>query len=142
VNAGRSDQRERGEPGGIAHGDLGGDPTTQRATHEVNPTQVELIEKIEIEIREVGNVVEPIRRIGGAESGMLGSDDVECLCQSCHRGQPDSDATAAVQEQQRRPATATHEADAASPDRDHLVGMIGHFTLFLEFASYWASMLT
>ena len=67
----------------------------------MDAAQIELAEKLEIEIREIADGIEPCRRIGVAETGMLGDDDVEFLRQLRHAGQPDSDAAAAVQEQQR-----------------------------------------
>jgi hypothetical protein len=51
-----------------------------------------------------------------------------------------------VQEHQRRPVTAAHEADAAARDFNHLVGVIGHFAQILPvgytFARMGEAMLT
>ena len=52
--------------------------------------QIELFEKIEIEVGEVGDIVQPVRRVGGAEARMLGSDDVELFRQPRHAREPDS----------------------------------------------------
>jgi hypothetical protein len=80
--------------------------------------EVELVEEVEIKIREIADGIEPWRRIGGAEAGMLGSDDVELFRQPRHAREPDSHATAAMKKEQRRPRPAAHEADAAIADRN------------------------
>ncbi len=113
VDAGGADQRERGETACIAHRELGGDPAAQGASDQVDPAQVELVEELEIEIRQVGDGVEPFGRIGLAEAGMLGGDHVELLRQPRHAGKPNPHAASAMQEQHRRAGTAAHEPDAA-----------------------------
>ena len=50
--------------------------------------QIELVEEVEIEVGEVGNVVEPVRRVGGAEARMLGHDHVVARGEVRHEGQP------------------------------------------------------
>src|SRR5262249_38427523 len=123
MDTGRADEGQGSQPRRVADGEVGGDPAAERAADEMDLVQVELVEKVEVEIGEIGNVVEPIRRVGRAETGMLGNDNVEFFRQSCHAGQPDTDAAAAVQEDERRATAAAHETNAALPDRDHLVAM-------------------
>ena len=111
------DQRQRGEAAGIAHGKLSRHPAAQRLPDQMDAVEIELLEKVEIEVREVGNGVEPWRRFGFAESGMLRDDHVERLRQPRHEGQPASGTPAAVEKEQRSSGTAAHDADAAIPDR-------------------------
>src|SRR4051794_13517302 len=84
------------------------------------------LEKIEIEVREIGDGVEPWRRIGPAEAGMLRDDHVERCGQPTHEGQPASGASAAVEKEHRTTGATAHDADAAIPDRYRRDGMIGH----------------
>jgi len=125
-----------------AHGEFGGDPAAERAADEMNATQIVLLEKIEIEIGEISDVVEPLRRIGCAEARVFRNDDVELFRQPRHAGQPNTDAAAAVQKQERRSTAAAHETDAATADRDHLVGMVSHCSGCFAFASRCSGMLT
>jgi len=93
---------------------------------QMDAVETECLEKIEIEVREVGDGVEPWRRVGSAEAGMLRDDHVERCGQPTHEGQPGSGAAAAVEKEHRTTGAAAHDADAAIPDRDHRDGMIGH----------------
>src|SRR5262249_34205470 len=60
----------------------------------------------------------PRRRMGSAEAGMLGNEDVELFRQLSQAGEPDPHAAAAMKKKQRRPRPAAHEADAAVADRN------------------------
>src|SRR5262245_58855715 len=126
TDAGRADERERGKTRGIAHRELRGNPAPERAADEMHAPQVERFEEIEIEIRQIGDGVEPCRRVGFAEPGMLGHDHVELLREPRHGGKPDARAPAAMQEQERCSRAAAHETDAAIPNHDRLVGVVGH----------------
>src|SRR6266487_667984 len=106
------------EAGRVAHRQVRGDPAAKRTPDEMDAGEVELIEKIEIEVCEIADGIKPCRRIGGAEAGMLRSDDIELFCQLGHAREPDSQAAAAMEKEQRRPRPAAHETDAAVADRD------------------------
>src|SRR5262249_18090093 len=111
------DGRGRGRPGRVAHRRLRGDPAAERTPDEMDAGEFELVEKVEIEIREIPDGIEPWRRIGGTEAGMLGRDDVELFRQPRHAREPDSHTAAAMKKEQRWPRPAAHDADAAIGDR-------------------------
>ena len=71
MDAGGADQRQRGEPAGVAHRKLGRDPAAERDADQMDAVEIELVEEVEIEVGEVGDGVEPVRRVGGAEARML-----------------------------------------------------------------------
>src|SRR3954469_22240007 len=146
MDAGGRDQRQGCEAAGIAHRKLGGDPATQRLPDQMDAVETEFLEKIEIEVREVGDGVEPWRRVGSAEAGMLRDDHVERRGQPTHEGQPGSGTAAAVEKEHRTTGAAAHDTDAAVPDQDCRDGMIGHSPPRLAFptgqrpfAGYYAS---
>src|SRR5262249_56778706 len=118
VDAGSWDERERGQAGPVAVRGLLGDRAAKRTPDEMDAGEVELIEKIEIEVRQIADGIEPRWRIGGAEARMLGNDDIELFRQLGHAREPDAHAAATMKEQQRWPRPAAHEADAAVSDRD------------------------
>jgi hypothetical protein len=49
---------------------------------------------------------------------MLGRDDLELFGEPRHAGEPNSEAAAAMEKEQRGPCSAAHEADAAIADAD------------------------
>src|SRR5215213_1952026 len=115
----------------------------------MNAVETEFLEKIEIEVREVGDGVEPWRRVGSAEAGMLRDDHVERRGQPTHEGQPGSGTAAAVEKEHRTTGAAAHDTDAAVPDQDCRDGMIGHSPPRLAFptgqrpfAGYYASRIS
>jgi hypothetical protein len=83
------------------------------------PDKVELLHEIEIEEGEVADRVEPFRRVGSAETRMLGHDHVVPLRQHVHEGQPFSGTRSAMQEQQRLALPLAHQLDAAARHRLH-----------------------
>ena len=133
MDAGGRCERQRSKAAGIAHREFRSDPAAQRLPDQMDAVEIELLEKIEIEVREVSDGIEPRRRIRFAKAGMLRDDHVERLRQPRHERQPGSGTAAAVEKQQRTTGTAAHDADAAIPDRDHRDGMIGHVPPRLAF---------
>ena len=93
---------------------------------QIDVVEIELVEQVEIEVGEVGDGVEPVRRVGGAEARMLGHDHVVARGEVGHVGQPAAGAAGAVQEQQRTARAAAHQADVAAADREFGVGVFGH----------------
>ena len=126
MDAGGRCERQRGEAAGIAHGKFSRHPAAQRLPDQMDAVEIKLLQKVEIEVRDVGNGVEPGRRFRFTKSGMLRDDHVERLRQPRHEGQPTSRTPAAVEKEQRSSGTAPHDADAAIPDHDRRDGMIGH----------------
>ena len=119
VDAGGADQRQRGEPPRVARRKLGRDPAAEREADQIDAVEIELIEEIEIEVGEVGDVVEPVRRVGARRSP-------DARARSRHgarRGPPCtgsqlSGAAGAMQDQQRPARAAAHQADVAAADGD------------------------
>src|SRR5262249_17373334 len=112
-----SDERERGQAARVAHRRLRGDPAAKRTPDEMDAGEVELVEKIEIEVRQIADGIEPCRRVGGAETRVLGSDDIELFRQPRHAREPDSHPAAAMEKEQWRPRPAAHEAGGSRGSR-------------------------
>ena len=121
---------------GVAHRKLGRDPAAEREADQIDVVEIELIEEIEIEVGEVGDVVEPVRRVGGAEARMLGHDHVVARGEVRHVGQPASRAAGAVQDQERAAGAAAHQADVAAADGEFRRCGIGHCTTRLYFRDH------
>src|SRR5262245_2333518 len=62
----------------------------------MDAAQVELIEKIEIEVGEIADSIEPCRHVRVAKAGMLRRNDVEFFGEARHGGKPNADAAAAM----------------------------------------------
>ena len=114
------------QPPRVAHRELGRDPAAEREADQIDMVEIELVEKIEIEARQVLDVVEPGRRIGRAVARMLGHDHVVAGGELRHERQPPARAVAAVQDQQRTAGAAAQQADAAAADGKLGGGGIGH----------------
>ncbi len=71
MDAGGADQRQRREPVGVADRKLGGDPAAERRPDEMDAVEIELLEEVEIEVGEVVDGIEPVRRIAVVEARML-----------------------------------------------------------------------
>src|SRR5262249_22238527 len=109
---------ERGQAGRVAHRRLRGDPAAERTPDEMDTGEFELVEEVEIEIRQIPDGIQPWRRIGSTEAGMLGSDNVELSRQPRHAREPDSHAAAAMKKEQRRRGAAGSDGTAALADRN------------------------
>ena len=68
---------------GRFHGDLGGDPGAEPDADDQRVAQVELLEKIEIEVGEIVDRAHALRQLGSAEAGMGGREQpgaaAECI---------------------------------------------------------------
>ena len=126
MDAGGGDQGQRGEPAGVARRKLGCDPAAEREADQIDVLEVELIEEVEIEVGEIGDGVEPVRRVGGAEARMLGHDHVVPRGEVGHVGQPAAGAAGAMQHEQRASRAAAHQGDVAAADREFGAGVFGH----------------
>ena len=60
------------------------------------------VERIEIEERQIGDVVEPVGRVGFAEARMVGRHHIEALRERLERRLRAGEAPRPVQEQERR----------------------------------------
>ena len=109
----------------VAHRDLGREPAAERIADQMRVLDFELIEDVEIEIGEVVNGIEPVRRIALAEPGMFRRDDVVFLRECLQERQP-ARAACAMQINQRIASAAAHQPDAAASDRNHRRRMFRH----------------
>ena len=125
VKPGGAAERERGQALRVAHGELGGDPAAERQPDQVHVLELQLVEHVEIEIGEVVDVIEPVRRVGLAKARMFRRDDVEFFRQLLHERQHIR-ARRAVQNNERAAGPATHQPDAAAADRKHRRRKIRH----------------
>ena len=125
VEPGGAAERQRGQALRVAHGELGGDPAAERQPDQVHVLELQLVEHVEIEIGEVVDVIEPVRRVGLAKARMFRRDDVEFLRQLLHERQ-NIRARRAMQNNERAAGPATHQPDAAAADRKHRRRKIHH----------------
>src|SRR3954467_3136483 len=88
MNASGRDQRQGCEAAGIAHRKLGGHPAAQRLPDQMDAVETEFLEKIEIEVREVGDGVEPWRRVEAAEPGRSGEIHANVAGNPLNKGNP------------------------------------------------------
>jgi hypothetical protein len=92
MNSGRRGQRERLQRMTVAHRDLRRDPAAERGAREMHAGEAKLLHRVEIEIRKIADVIEPIGRVGGAEAWMVRHDHVEVPRQPLHERHPGRDA--------------------------------------------------
>ena len=92
-----ANEGKRGKPGSIAHRKLGCDPAAEIEADEIEGRDGKVIEKIEIEIGKVGDGVEPGRRVGAAEAGMLGEYHVMVRSKIVEPGKPHPTVARAMQ---------------------------------------------
>ena len=95
----------------LAHGYLGGDPTSKRTSHQMHAGEIDLIEKIQVEIRGIADSLEPVRGIRRAKSRMVGDDDVEILRQCIEIAGRVGERILASQKHQNRSTSETAIAD-------------------------------
>ena len=82
------------KPARAAHRDFGRDPAAERIADQMEPVEAERLDEVEIEIGKVAELIEPVRRVGAAETRMLRHDHVVALRQRLHERQPDAGAAA------------------------------------------------
>src|SRR5260370_5647966 len=85
-----------------------------------------MIEKVQIEVGEISDGVEPCRAVRLAEAGMLGRDYVEFFRKLRHAREPDAEAAAPMQKDERGARPCAHETDAAIADGEGRDRMSSH----------------
>src|SRR6185503_15974509 len=63
---------------------LESEPPAERAADEVHAAKVEALEKIEVKIRQIVDVLEPLGLVGCAETRVLGDEHIEVLGELLH----------------------------------------------------------
>jgi hypothetical protein len=101
----------------------------------MDAAQVELIEKIEIEVGEIADGIEPCRHVRLAKAGMLRHNDVEFFSEARHGGKPNADAATAMKKDEGGAGPPTHETDAAIADGQGRDRMGGHSSRSLSLAA-------
>src|SRR5262249_48175907 len=96
-----------------------------RDADEVDAVEIERREEVEIEIGEVVDGVEPVGRVRLPEARMLRRDHVELFRERRHERQPRG-ATSSMEDDERWPGAAAHQADCAAADREPRGGWGGH----------------
>jgi hypothetical protein len=120
VDAGRRDQGQATQALRRAHRHLERDPAAERLPDNMHAGEPELLDGIEIEIGDVGNVVDPGRHLGCAETGVVGDDHVEALRQGVQDGRPFRQPVGAVQVQEWPARAAAREAELATVEIDRV----------------------
>ena len=87
VNAGGGNQAQAAQPLGRANCDFERDPAAERLAYDVHAGEPEHLDGVEVEIGKIGNVIDPTRHLGGAETGMVGCNHVE-ISAPTGRGRP------------------------------------------------------
>ncbi len=126
VDAGRGDQDNRTNRAGVAHRHLGRDPAAERIADDAHGIEAEMLQEVEVEVGEVGYVVEPRGRVGSAESRMLWHDHVIALGELLHERHPVCRPARAMKEQQRLALAATHHPNPAPVDFMKTFGCVCH----------------
>src|SRR5439155_21121154 len=135
METGGGDTREARQARATTDSETSGDTAGERACDVMDAAQIELIEKVQIEVGEITHAIEPCGRVRLAEAGMLGRDDVEFLGQPRHRGKPDADAAAAMKKDERGAGPSAHEPDAAIADGEDRDRLGGHSSRSLSLAA-------
>src|SRR5438270_7745256 len=90
----------------------------------MHPLETERLQKIEIEIREIADAIEPRRVVRLAKAGMLRRINREALRQFFEERHPAAMSASAVQEDERLRipslGAAAQQPDRRAIDRDHL----------------------
>ena len=83
--------------------------------------EIERIEQVEIEERQIPDIVDQLRILGAAEARMIGGNDIEMLGQRIKPRLLPIEPLRAVQEQQRRAFTHAPDIDLAAAHVDQRV---------------------
>src|SRR5262245_18386318 len=101
----------------------------------MDAAQVELIEKIEIEVGEIADGIEPCRHVRLAKAGMFRRDDVELFSEARHGGKQNADPAVAIKKDEEGAGPFGHEPDAAIADGQDRDRMGGHGSRSLSLAA-------
>ncbi len=118
MDAGRRDQGQAAQPVGRAHRHFQRDPAAERLADHVNPREPERLDEVEIEVGDVGNVVDPGGQLRAVEAGVIGHDHVELFRQRIEQRRPFAEPVGAVQVHERLAAPAAPDAQLAAADRN------------------------
>ena len=99
----RVDEDQPRDAGGRFDGDLRRDPAAHRETDQRHVAQIERVEQIEIEIRQIVDAVDPIGQFRGAESRMRRRDDAPVLGEQAQERRLRLQAARTMQHEDRRP---------------------------------------
>jgi len=120
LHADRSDQHEAIDPFRHLGGELGGDPSAERQSHDVGSPQRQAIQQFEIDVGDVIDAVEPVRQRRLAKAGMRRRDDAPAPREQVDEAHVGRDPGAAVQIKDRRAAPALEHLELDPGNRDHI----------------------
>jgi hypothetical protein len=103
------------------------DPPADALARDVDGVELQVVEHVEIEDREVGDVINVAAGVGGAEAWMVGRDDLEMSREFVKARLVLGDPLGAMQEEQWR--ALAHPPDVYFSAMDINDGMFGHAVL-------------
>ena len=120
VEAGGRDQREALDPSRVVDRDIRGDPASDREADEVEAVETQRVGEVSVVEDEIVEAHAPLGRLGLAEAGMLGRDEVDGSGHLLVERQPHARAAGAVQEDRGLPDTLAAVGHAHVADVDPL----------------------
>ena len=99
---------------------------TPPTADEMDAIEIERIEEIEIEQREIVHVVEPFRMVRQAVGRMIGHQEIERVRKALEGRNPAGNAARAVQEENRFARPAAAQMDLAAPDVELALSAVSH----------------
>jgi hypothetical protein len=95
-------------------------PATQRLADDVHAGEVERLDRVQIAVGQIGNVIDPGRGFGAAETGMIGHDHFATLRQGVEDDRPFPESVRTVQVEERCALAAAGKGELAAADLDRL----------------------
>ena len=92
----------------------------------MNVVEPHRLERIEVEIGEVGHAIEPAGGIGPAETGMARDRYLKAFGEAVHIGRPVARAARAMEEQEPGPGSSAQNLDGAAVDVDRFARVVDH----------------
>src|SRR6185312_6059127 len=101
-------------------GELRGDPAADRGADQGHALQLEPVDQLEIDMRDIVDAIDPIGQARIAEAGMRGRDDAVMCGQQRDESVIGRETRAAMQEEQRRARAALMDLELDLAEFQHL----------------------
>ena len=118
LDADRVGEHQMRHPRRRLDGDFRRDPAAERHAHDGEVVERELVDEVEIEIGEVVDAIERLRRLRAAEAGMGRRQHARAGGEGVEHRRIGLEADAGMQEQERPAAPALDHLDADAVDGD------------------------
>src|ERR1700712_757819 len=115
-----------------ANSHLGGDPSAERISYQMNFSQLHRFQEIEVEICHVADCLDPVRCIGGSETGMVGRDDVELFRQEIHERRGNIRPVCTVKKKQGCPSSTSSNEQLTAIHRDMILSKLHIVELLMK----------